>query len=174
MSKKVLPLIAMLIWTPACTYVTKQKKGATIMDVSQEDTLGGTGTSSADVRSMAERIAREISSLTWPKDLENPRIALLHFDNQTRFAFDPNVIKDRLLIDLVEFSRGGNLRFTENPEGADYILDARITALSKGSQAGVSDYLLYSFKLRDKKSDTLVWAFSYETKKQGRTGVMYR
>lgn len=153
--------------------VTKQSKKTTILDVSQEDTLGGTGTSSADLRSMAERMAREISNLKWPEDIESPRIALSKFENETRFAINPNVIKDRLLIDLVEFSSGSNLQFTENLDKANFYLEARITAISKGSSEGVSDYLLYSFKLKDPR-DTVIWAKSYETKKQGSTGMIYR
>jgi hypothetical protein len=155
-----------------CASVTKQPKKTTIMDPSQEDTLGGTGTSSADIRSMAERMAREISGLSW-QGQARVRIALTDLDNQTRFPINPNVIKDRLLADLVEFSMGTKIQYTENPAGADYFLSARITSLSKGSREGVSDYLLYSFKLTD-KDDTVSWMKAYETKKQGNVGVMYR
>jgi hypothetical protein len=94
-------------------------------------------------------------------------------DNQTRFPLNPNLIKDRLLADLVEFASGSGIQFTENPNGAKYFLSARITALSKGSSEGVSDYLLYSFKLVD-EADTVKWMKTYETKKQGKVGVMYR
>jgi|HubBroStandDraft_4_1064222.scaffolds.fasta_scaffold278692_2 hypothetical protein len=157
----------------SCTSVTKQSRHTTIMDASQEDTLGGTGTSSADIRSMAERMARDIARTKWPKDLEKVRIALVNIDNQTRFPINPNVIKDRFLTDLVKFSQGSKIQYTEDPNGAYYILSARITALSKGSSEGVSDYLLYSFKLVDKEG-TVVWMEAYETKKQGNVGVMYR
>lgn len=157
----------------SCTSVTAQSKKSTVMDVSQEDTIGGTGTSSADVRSMAERMAREISGIKWPKKLDKVRIVLQDPENQTRFSFNPNVIKDRLLADLVDFSLNTNLSFTEKSFGANYTLATRITALSKGSSEGVSDYLLYSFKLLD-HDGTVVWMRTYETKKQGQVGVMYR
>ncbi len=143
------------------------------MDVSQEGEVEGTGTSSADIRSMAERMAREIAGIKWPEEKSRIRIAFTIIDNQTRFPLNPNIIKDRLLTDLVEFSMGSKVQFTENPMGADYTLSARITALSKGSSEGVNDYLLYSFRLTD-KADTVVWMKAYETKKQGRVGVMYR
>ena len=157
----------------SCTSVTKQSKRTMHLDPSQEDTLGGTGTSSADIRSMAERMAREISGLAWPETMQRVRIALTEIDNQTRFPINPNIIKDRLLADLVEFSMGTKIQYTENPAGADHFLSARITSLSKGSSEGVSDYLLYSFRLVS-KDDTVVWMKAYETKKQGKTGVMYR
>lgn len=173
---KFLPRLALLLMPLSffnCSYVTKQSKKNTILDASQESAVEGTGTSSADIRSMAERMAREIAGIDWPKGSGPIRIALLDIDNQTRFPLNPNVIKDRLLTDLVEFSAPGKVQFTENPNGANYFLSARITALSKGSSEGVSDYLLYSFKLTD-KVDTMVWIKAYETKKQGQVGVMYQ
>lgn len=177
--------VALLLIVGACTSVTKQGSKTKILDVSQEDTLGGTGTSSADVRAMAERMARDISAIEWenyPESTTAPgggpakkvRIALTTIENETRFPINPNVIKDRLLADLVEFSQGTKIQYTENPvDAGDYRLSARITSLSKGSSEGVSDYLLYSFKLVD-KAHTVVWMKSYETKKQGNVGVMYR
>lgn len=168
-----LGLIVLGMSLMSCTSVTRQSRQNRILDASQESEVEGTGTSSADIRSMAERMAREIAAVDWPKDLTKVRIALMDIDNQTRFPINPNIIKDRLLTDLVEFSTGTKLQFTENPSGADYFLSARVTALSKGSSAGVSDYLLYSFKLMD-KADTVVWMRAYETKKQGKVGVMYR
>ena len=162
-----------LMHTLSCVSVTGQSKKTIIMDASQEDTIGGTGTSSADVRSMAERMAREISGIKWPSEFSKVRIVLEDIDNETRFSFNPNLIKDRLLTDLVEFSQGTNLQFTEKSAGANYKLSSRVTALSKGSSEGVSDYLLYSFKLVD-LDGIVVWMKAYETKKQGDVGVMYR
>lgn len=156
-----------------CSSVTKQSKKTTILDASQEDTLGGTGTSSADIRSMAQRMALEIAQIQWPKGAAQNRIALTNINNETRFPINPNIIKDRLLTDLVSFSINSTVKFTENASNADYFLSSRITALSKGSSEGVSDYLLYNFKLIDKE-DTVLWIKSYETKKQGTVGVMYR
>jgi hypothetical protein len=167
----VLPLIFLVM--PGCISVTKQPRNTTILDVSQEDKLGGTGTSSADIRSMAERMAREISGIKWPEGKHTTRIALTDVDNQTRFAINPNIIKDRLLTDLIELASGTGISYTENQSQADYFLSSRITALSKGSADGVSDYLLYTFKLVD-RADTVIWMKAYETKKQGKTGVMYR
>lgn len=166
-------LIPLSFVVSGCISVTKQSKKQMIMDASQEAAAEGTGTSSADIRSMAERMAREISGIDWPNGTKQVRIALAAIDNQTRFPLNPNIIKDRLLTDLVEFSQGTIMRFTENTAGADFVLSARITALSKGTSAGVNDYLLYSFKLLDRE-ETVVWAKAYETKKQGNVGVMYR
>jgi hypothetical protein len=173
-----LGVAAVLCTLSSCVSVTKQSKQNMILDASQESEIEGTGMNSADIRSMADEMARDISAISWPKEMTKVRIALTEIDNQTRFPINPNIIKDRLLANLVEFALKDmhattKLQFTENPAFGDYYLSARITALSKGSSAGVNDYLLYSFKLMD-KADTVVWMRAYETKKQGQTGVMYR
>lgn len=165
--------ILAIAFVSSCASVTKQSANRVVLDASQESEVEGTGTSSADIRSMAQRMALEISGIQFPEKTERVRIALTTFKNDTRFPFSPSIIKNRLLTDLVEHSVGTKLQFTEKAEGASYFLSCTIEALSKGSSQGVSDYLLYSFKLLD-KADTVVWAKAYETKKQGKTGVMYR
>ncbi|HXW59918.1 MAG TPA: hypothetical protein VEK06_00110 [Myxococcota bacterium] len=189
MLKQLLVSTAFLLVMSSCTSVTKQSSKTTILGASQEDTLGGTGTSSADIRTMAERMARDIAAIEW-ENYKVVRIALTHIENETRFPINANVIKDRLLADLVEFSQASapktapaqgevapgpaKIQFTESVgANVDFRLSGRITALSKGSSEGVSDYLLYSFKLVD-KANTVVWMKTYETKKQGNVGVMYR
>jgi hypothetical protein len=172
-----LSLVLLTLGYFGCSSVTKQSKKNMILDASQESDIEGTGTSSADLRSMAERMAREIAAIKWPAEIDghrgNRRIALTDVDNQTRFPLNPNLIKDRLMADLLEFTTDRNIDFTENASGAQYFLSARITALSKGTSEGVSEYLLYSFKLVD-RADTVLWMKTYETKKQGKVGVMYR
>ncbi|HXW53472.1 MAG TPA: hypothetical protein VEL47_05135 [Myxococcota bacterium] len=170
---RLLTALLLALFLANCSSVTKQSKKQTIMDVSQEAEIEGTGTSSADIRSMAERMAREIAGIEWPKESLRIRVALTQLDNQTRFPLNPNIIKDRLLTDLVKFSKGSKVQYTENPMGADYLLSARITALHKGSSEGVNDYLQYNFRLTD-KADTVIWIESFETKKVGQVGVMYR
>lgn len=171
-----LGLIFVMLNQWGCASVTKQSKNNMVLSASQDSDVEGTGMSSADLRSMAERMAREITNIKWPSTPnggDSIRIAFTDVNNQTRFPLQPDLIKNRLLTDLVEFSAGSNLAFTENPTGAKYFLSVQITALSKGSSEGVSDYLLYSFKIVD-TADTVKWMKAYETKKQGKVGVIYR
>ena len=62
----------------SCASVTKQSKKHTILDTSQESSIEGTGTSSADIRSMAERMAREINGIEWPSELKTIRRKKIH------------------------------------------------------------------------------------------------
>lgn len=161
-----------LFFNLGCVNLTAQSKKTTVLDVSQEDDVGGTGMSSTDIRAMAEKMAREIASLHLKKD--EPKIALVSIINQSRFSFDTDLLKNRLLADLVIISQKDHrVSFTMDPSKADYLLDASVTSLSKGSIEAVSDYLLYTFKLID-NTDNIIWMGTYETKKQGNVGVMYR
>ena len=177
MLQKILMLwIAALVFVlSSCTSVTRQGGNTTHMGVSQEDNLGGTGTSSADIRSMAERMALEISNIAWPPAAKEIRIAFESgaITNDSGFFFNPEIIRNRLLTDLVRMSQGTRIQYTQDRSEAEYNLTCEITSLSKGSSEGRVDYLLYTFKLVDKRN-FVKWIESYETKKQGKVGVMYR
>jgi PBP1b-binding outer membrane lipoprotein LpoB len=58
--------------------------------------------------------------------------------------------------------------------GADYILTGTLSGISKTTGADASDYLVASFRLVDSETADLVWAGSYEVKKVGEEGVVYR
>jgi len=183
----------------SCTYVTAQKGKTRVVDVSSEDEMEGTGTSSSDVKVMAERMAREIASLEWPMEGMKPRIAVLPIENQTRFRVDPKLLQNKLVRDLVAFARGKVMflgrdsensvmkervlkrsgvydmgKETKSMAGADYLLKGEMRSLSKASREGVSDYIVYSFTLVDAETAAILWAGDYETKKVGSVGVVYQ
>jgi PBP1b-binding outer membrane lipoprotein LpoB len=181
-----------------CAISTAQGK-TKILDPGVDDNLGGTGTESGDVRAMAERMAREIVSISWPTPGVVPRISVLPLDNQTRFRIDPKLLQNKLTKDLVNFANGRVIFLARDSEmavmsertkkragiyeqgksakamaGADYFLKGEMRSLSKASREGVSDYLLYSFSLIDAETGGILWMGDYETKKQGSTGVIYQ
>jgi len=180
------------------SYTTAQRGNTQIIDASAEDEIGGTGTSSGDIRTMAERMAREITGIEWPKEGEMPRIAVLPVENQTRFRIDSKVLQNKLVKELVNFARGRVVFLARDSEeavmaerakkrsgmydkgkekalyGADYLLKGEMRALSKASRDGVSDYIVYSFSLIDAESSAILWMSDYETKKVGNVGVIYQ
>jgi TolB-like protein len=178
---------------------TTSQGNTKILDVAQEDDLGGTGTSSADVRNVAEKIARGIVGIEWPHGGAKPRIAVLPIRNETRFRVDPKLLQNKLVKELVNFSAGkiaflardseqavmlerGKKRAgiydsgkkTASLAGADYLLKGEMRALSKASREGVSDYIVYSFELIDAEDSSILWAGEFETKKQGQVGIIYQ
>ncbi len=191
-------LLPALFSLSACRLSTAQGN-TKIIDTSADDNLGGNGTSSGDVKAMAERMAREIAGINWPRQGELPRIAVLPIENQTRFRIDPKLLQNKLVKDLVGFA-GGKVMFlardsenavmaerakkragyydqgrqTKALAGADYLLKGEMRALSKSTREGTSDYLLYSFTLIDAESGGILWAGDFETKKVGDVGVIYQ
>ena len=191
-------ILLLLLSLSACKYSTLPNK-TKILDSSQDDNLGGTGTDSTDIRTMAERMAREIAGINWPKEGVTPRVALLPLDNQTRFRIDPKLLQNKLVKDLINFSQGRVSYLARDSEqavmaerakkragmydqgkstaamaGADYLLKGEMQSLSKASKEGVSDYIVYSFQLIDSESGVILWMGDYETKKMSQTGVIYQ
>lgn len=188
-----------LVIVSGCVTTTAMKGDTKILDPDAQDSVGGTGTESGDVRAMAERMAREIVGINWPSIGVTPRIALIPVENQTRFRIDPKLLQNKLLKDLVNFSKGRVLFLARDSEdeviaerskkragfydhgkqasamaGADYLLKGEMRSLSKASREGVSDYLVYSFSLIDAETGAILWMGDYETKKQGSVGVIYQ
>jgi len=197
MNQKVLILFLVLGFA-GCKYSALPGK-TKVLEASQDDNLGGTGTDSADIRAMADRMAREIAAIQWPKSGTKPRIAVLPLENQTRFRVDPKLLQNKLLKDLIKFSGGSVSYLARDTEqavmverskkragmydhgkqaatmaGADYLLKGEMRSLSKASREGVSDYILYSFQLVDSETGVILWVGDYETKKAGETGVVYQ
>jgi TolB-like protein len=170
-----------------------------ILDPDADDNLGGTGTDSGDVRTIAERISRSLIGINWPKAGEVPQIAVLPLDNQSRFRIDPVLIQNKLVKELVNKS-AGRLSFlardseaavleerakkrgglydagntTEAMAGADYLLRGEMRSLTKSAGDETSDYIVYSFKLVNAETGAILWMDDYETKKAAETGVVYQ
>ncbi|MEM7402745.1 MAG: hypothetical protein AAF310_01820 [Myxococcota bacterium] len=169
-----------------------------MLDASAQDTLGGTGTSSADIRTIADRMARAIAGIKIEGD-QKPQVNMLPIQNSTRFRIDPGILRNKLMAELMKRTAGKWKFIARDSEqqvmqerdkkraglydagstsktllGADYLLKGEMRALSKASRDGVSDYIVYSFQLINAEDAQIVWMDDYETKKQSAVGVMYQ
>jgi hypothetical protein len=127
-----------------------------------------------------------------------PRILILPVKNRTRFRMETDVFTV-LIRDLLIENAGERVVFLDrdapglprakplegvaehtkgfSPEqlgGVQFFLKGELYSISKGSPRGVSDWIVYSFQLVDIKSSDIVWSKSYETKKEGIPGIVYR
>ena len=165
-----------------------------------DDGLGGTGVDPTDVRTIAQRMARDIIALPQVANAGlKPRILILPVLNRTRFRIETDVftltIRDLLIqnaSDKVVFfdrkasSLPSNILKGESEDvkksgftkeqiaGIDFYLKGEIYSISKASEQGVSDWIHYSFILVDSKNSDIIWSGSYETKKVGKAGVLYQ
>lgn len=165
-----------------------------------DDQLGGTGIDSTDVRSIAQRMARAIVDLPAVSQAKSkPRILILPVRNKTRFRIEADMftvtIRDLLIqnaADRVVFldrnastlpsnmlDNKAQASWTpaytkEQLEKVNYYLKGEIHSISKASRGGVSDWIHYSFMLVDTKTSDILWSGSYETKKEGLSGIIYQ
>lgn len=182
-----------------CSTITAQSGKTRVIDESADDDLGGTGPDSGDFRACAERVARGITGIRWPRQGDTPRIAVLPFTNHTRFRVDFKLLQNTAVHDLVSSARGQVLFLARDSEaqvmaerdkkrsghfdsgkqakamfGADYFLKGEMRALSKSSREAESDYIQYNFELIDAETTAILWAGECKTKKVGTIGVIYQ
>jgi len=196
MKWKVALVWVVIVFVVGCSQPTQR---TTYINPDDQDSLGGTGIDSGDVRTICEKMCRSILStpeIAYAKG--RPRIALLPVENRTRFRIDAEIFTMKMRNELIKFA-GGKMRFIarnrlgsieaerddkrdgrfdasseKNLSGADFFLTGTLRSISKAAGRGLSDYIVYSFELIDAESSDIVWAGEYETKKEGLWGTVYR
>jgi len=68
----------------------------------------------------------------------------------------------------------GKADLAEAPLGTQYFLTGTLQSLSAQNGEAVSDYTLATFRVVDAETAALIWEDSYEWKKVGGAGVIYR
>lgn len=189
-------VLVVLVMILGCSQPTQQ---TAYRNPDDEDSLGGTGIDSGDVRSVCQKMCRSILSTPEITNAEGrPTIALLPVINRTRFRIDADILTEKMRNQLIQFA-GDKVRFLareriqeieaerddkrdgrfdasskKNLMGADFFLTGTLRSISKASARGQSDYIVYSFQLEDAESSAIVWSDEYETKKEGLWGTIYR
>ncbi len=169
------------------------------VDPDADDSLGGTGIDSGDVRTIADKMVGKI--LTTPeiaRATSPPTIVLDPVRNGTRFVIDTDILLIKLRGQLLE-NANGRVRFLARDrldaiekeraakrdgvftaaeekalKGADFFLTGDLRSISKARDSDRSDYIIYSFQLIDAEDSTIVWEGQHEVKKEGKRGTTYR
>ena len=164
-----------------------------------DDKLGGTGIDSADVRTVAQKMARSLLGVPAIANAQRPpRVALLPVRNRTRFRIDSDILTTKIRDEIMMHTQGKMIflartrvdeimqereakragRTTASKlsklSGADYFLTGELRSISKSNSKRVSDYIVYSFQLIDTETSDILWAQSYDVKKQGKWGTVYQ
>jgi hypothetical protein len=130
-----------------------------------------------------------------------PCIVLDPVKNNTRFPISKDIFLTRIQGELIRQAAGrvtflardrmetlerekqlkqsGQVTASSDPSasefrGADYFLTGTLDSISTRSDAGASDYVLYSFQLIDARTSAIVWQDQAEIKKQGQSDAAYR
>ena len=186
------------------TYGVKNPSGTgvTVLKADEQGTVAGTGVESQDIVAVTDKMARSILEIPQIATAATPpNIAVLPIENGTRFAINKEQMTTRLRARLVSQTRGkvvflardrmpalekeqqlkqnGQLTSATDPRvvefrGADYFLTGNLDGSSTRNSRGVSDYVLYTFKLIDVRTSAIVWEDLAEIKKQGLEDSAYR
>ena len=157
-------------------------------------------TESRDVRSVVRDVAQHLLSIPEIMNArgDKPRMAVLRVRNFSREYIDAEIFTDLVTSWLVTHARG-QIDFVDRKStlqvemersrkrrgevdaselkmraGVDFYLEGTLRSHSHGTPRGISDWVIYSFKLIDAETQILVWADSYQTKRESLRGPAYR
>jgi len=175
---------------------------ATEVKADERGFVAGTGVESQDLVAVTDKMARSILGIPEIANAHaTPRIVLEPVVNDTRFPINKDIFLtsirtklnnkaagkvrflDREMMKTLEHERqlkqSGQVTASADPSvvefrGADYFLTGKLEGISTRSSQGVSDYILYSFRLTDARTSEIVWEDSAEIKKQGLEDAAYR
>lgn len=164
--------------------------------------VAGTGVESQDLVAVADQMARKIlATPAIARAADAPHIVLEPVVNNTRFPLNKDIFLTRIRAQLNEQAAGrvsfldrpmlatlereqqlkqqGLVTAASNPNvvefrGADFFLTGTLDGLSTRTSQGVSDYILYTFRLTNARTSEIVWEASAEIKKQGLEDAAYR
>ena len=164
--------------------------------------VAGTGVESQDMVAVTDKMARKILEIPEIANAKTPpRIVLEPVVNNTRFTVNKDIFLTKIRTQLNE-QASGKVRFldrammatlereqrlkqqglvtaTADPNvtefrGADYFLTGTLEGMSTRTTQGMSDYVLYSFRLTDARTSDIVWESSLDIKKEGLEDAAYR
>ncbi len=164
--------------------------------------VAGTGIESQDLVSVTDKMARSILGIPQIARAQvPPSIVLDPVVNNTRFPINKDMFLTRIRVMLnskaagqVSFldremmktlererdlKRSGQVTASADPNvvefgGADFFLTGKLEGNTTKAAAGISDYVLYTFRLTDARTSRIVWEDFAEIKKQGLEDAAYR
>jgi PBP1b-binding outer membrane lipoprotein LpoB len=164
--------------------------------------VAGTGVESQDLVSVTDKMARSILAIPQiARATVPPSIVLEPVTNNTRFPINKDIFLTRMramlnskamgrvsfldrammntLVRERDLKRSGQVTASADPNvvefgGADFFLTGSLDGNTTKAAAGISDYVLYTFRLTDARTSRIVWEDMAEIKKQGLEDAAYR
>jgi PBP1b-binding outer membrane lipoprotein LpoB len=195
-------LVAVLVG--CSSYGVKNPSGVPVtqMNADEQGFVTGTGMESQDLVVVTDKMARSILGIPEISNAQGtPRVVLDPIINDTRFPINKDIFLTRIqvllnskaqgkvrflarermdaLIKEQQLKQSGQVTSTSDPnvvefKGADYFLTGKLQSLTTRTDAGVSDYVLYTFELIDARTSDIIWQDLAEIKKQGLEDAAYR
>lgn len=174
--------------------------GVTTYDTSETGFVETTGIESQDVDTVVDKMARSLmNDETIISEGKRP-VVLIKIENESRFRMNNEIFTsgiitkllkatnrkftfiDRNFIDEDEkernLKREGLVTSSSDPnvqefKGADFRLQGVIRDLNQKTRAGISDTVIYSFRLVNMRTNEILWAEEHKVKKQALTDLSY-
>jgi len=187
-----------------CAQGVQNPSGVPVTEMNPDERgfVAGTGVESQDLVTVTDKMARSILGIPQIAGARTPPFIVLEpVVNETRFPINKEIFLTRIRTQLNEKATGkvsfldrammktlererelkqaGQVTASSDPNivefrGADYFLTGELQGMTTKTSAGVSDYILYTFRLTDARTSTIVWESSAEIKKQGLEDAAYR
>jgi penicillin-binding protein activator len=162
------------------------------VDVATDEPFSDTETSSKDLVTVAQKMARSLVELPQIYNSKTPpRIAFADVKNETNEIINKNLFIEKMRTLLLR-NAGGKMIFLDREiseqvtnerdskrrgelsssgnkmrGGADFFLTGKLSSLDKQAGGKRSTYTRYAFRLTDAESTAIVWEDDYEVKKVG-------
>lgn len=159
----------------------------------------GTGPTSQDLRSIAQRMARSLIALPQIQNARTPpTVAFVSVENRSDEYIDGDMLLRMMRTLLIKHS-AGHIRFLDRalaeqiarenrakalgrlsgsppatPYGADYLLTGVIDSHLGVLKEGHTNFLRFSFRLTDAATSVIIWEDAYVLKKASILGILYR
>jgi PBP1b-binding outer membrane lipoprotein LpoB len=182
----------------------KNPRGVPVTEMKADERgfVAGTGVESQDLVTVTDKMARSILAIPEIANAQGaPRVVINPVNNETRFPINKDIFLTRIRAQLNSKAAGkvrflardqmaslererdlkqsGQVTASSDPnvvefKGADYFLTGTLQNMTTRTSKGVSDYVLYSFRLIDARTSDIVWEDMAEIKKQGLEDAAYR
>lgn len=171
----------------------------TRVGVDTDEPFSDVETSSKDLETVAEKMAKSILQLPQVYQAKSPvRIAFSDVKNETNEIINKNLFIEKMRTLLLkngqgrmifldreisadiarerEQKRAGQVTSTSSKmkSGADLFLTGKLASIDKVAGSQRSNYTRYSFRLTDAESTDILWEDDYEVKKVGSSGLYDR
>jgi len=169
------------------------------VDVATDEPFSDTETSSKDLETVAQQMARAMILLPQIQNsAKPPRIAFADVKNETNEIINKNMFIEKMRTLLLK-NAGGKVIFLDRElsaqisnergakrsgqvtagelksvHGADFFLTGKLSSIDKQSGGKRSTFTRYAFRLTDAESTGILWEDEYEVKKIGKAGLYDR
>ena len=201
MNPRIIFAILALSLSACATGVRNPKNtGVSLLEASESGSFETTGIESQDITTVTDKMARSLMSFEPIYKQDGPAVIHIQVENANRTPINTDLFITSIQTKLVKAGQGklafidreyigddekernlkrtGAVTSSSDPnvqefKGYDYRLQGKLIDLTTNANGGISDFIKYNFRLVDARTNQIVWADEYSTKKQAFLDSVY-